>query len=75
MGVMIYLTKQPALRDDSTGRAGTTEIEITPAMIEAGVQAVSPYLDEVGDLHGLDIRPALEAALGAALAVAPLADG
>lgn len=41
-GGVIYLTERSAMTDDSTGQAGA-EIEITPAMIEAGVAVLWRY--------------------------------
>jgi hypothetical protein len=48
---MIYVTKQTAPVYDSSGQAGA--IEVTPAMIEAGVTAAGSYepgWDSLGDV-------------------------
>ena len=65
------MTKQDAtgrirtIPDDSS-RAGAPELEITPQMLQAALEALRPFQWEDGLLGGADLRPAIEEALRAA---------
>ena len=54
---------------EDSRQAGAAPKPVSAAAVEAGLEAMVPWMNEVGDFIGLDIRPALAAALGAALLV------
>ena len=58
--------ESPSTRQACASGEGSapSEFEITEAMIDAAVDAMRPWFDQVGCLDAGDIRPALREAMG-----------
>ncbi len=55
-----------------SSRQAGVKIEITPEMVSAALRALEPFSDEQGHFGGISDSEGMEAALRAALQVAPL---